>query len=74
MIDEIKEKQNFLRKEILDNNLDGEEFYSFLLEFDEEKGDNLELWNMDDLKKIVQSFQLKKSEEKKKNRSRYKRK
>ena len=74
MIDEIKEKQNFLRKEILDNNLDGEEFYSYLVDFDEEKGDNLELWNMDDLKKIVQSFQLKKSEEKKKNRSRYKRK
>ncbi len=66
MIDEIKEKQNFLRKEILDNNLDGEEFYSYLVDFDEEKGDNLELWNMDDLKKIVQSFQLKKSEEKKK--------
>ena len=66
MIDEIKEKQNFLRKEILDNNLDGEEFYSFLLEFDEEKGDNLELWNMDDLKKIVKSFQKKKFEEKNK--------
>ena len=66
MEDDIKEKQNFLRKEILENNLDGEEFYSFLLDFDEERGDNLELWNMDDLKKIVKSFQLKKSEEKKK--------
>ena len=68
MLEEIKEKQNFLRKEILDKDLDGEEFYAYLIGYDEEKGDNLELWNMEDLKKIVKSFQKNKSEEKKSER------
>ena len=65
MLDDIKEKQNYLRKEILDKGLDGEEFYSYLLAFDEEKGDNLELWTIEDLEKIVKNYQQKKIEEKK---------
>jgi hypothetical protein len=41
----LEQKQSYLRKEILEADLDGAEFMTFLVKQDAEKGDNLDNWN-----------------------------
>jgi hypothetical protein len=52
---QIKEKQELLKREILDKNLDQNEFISFCLG-KKEKGDDLNSWSLEELTKIVEEF------------------
>ena len=51
-----KEKQNYLRKKILEKNLDSEKFVEFLEEKKGEEGADISNWTMDDLKSVVKEF------------------
>ena len=54
--EEQKEKQNYLRKNILEKGLDPEEFVEFLQEKKGEEGADISNWTMEDLKIIVKEF------------------
>ena len=41
----IEQKQNFLRKEILEEGLDGGEFMAYLHSSNPQKGDDLDKWS-----------------------------
>jgi hypothetical protein len=56
MDNSIEQKQNYLRKEILEAGLDGGEFMTFLNNTNAKKGDDLEQWSGQELIKIVQAF------------------
>ena len=51
-----KEKQNFLRKNILEKGIDAEKFVDFLQEKKGEDGADITNWTMDDLKLLVNEF------------------
>ena len=51
-----KEKQNYLRKKILEKGLDSEKFVEFLEEKKGEEGVDITNWTMDDLKSVVKEF------------------
>ena len=51
-----KEKQNFLRKKILERGLDPVTFVEFLQEKKGEEGDDITNWTMEDLKIVVKEF------------------
>ena len=51
-----KEKQNYLRKKILEKGLDPGKFVEFLQEKKGEDGDDISNWTMEDLKKVVKEF------------------
>ena len=53
---ELKEKQNYLRKNIIDKGLDPEQFVEFLQEKKGEEGDDITNWTMEDLKTVVKEF------------------
>jgi hypothetical protein len=61
---QIKEKQELLKREILDKNLDQNEFISFCLG-KKEKGDDLNSWTLEELTKIVEEFVANHTSEKK---------
>ena len=56
--EEIKRKQEFLRKEILDKGYDQSEFVQFCVSI-KEKGDDLSNWTFEELESIVSQFQEK---------------
>jgi len=59
-MESIEEKQSFLRSEIIDKGYDPDEFFNFLSSVKE--GDvQLEDWSMDELKKVVNKFQINKA-------------
>ena len=59
-MESIEEKQSFLRSEIIDKGYDPDEFFNFLSSVKE--GDvQLEDWRMDELKKVVNKFQINKA-------------
>ena len=59
-MESIEEKQSFLRSEIIDKDYDPDEFFNFLSSVKE--GDvQLEDWRMDELKKVVNKFQINKA-------------
>ena len=51
-----KEKQNYLRKKILEKGLDPGKFVEFLQEKKGEDGDDISNWTMEDLKIVVKEF------------------
>ena len=51
-----KEKQNFLRKNILEKGIDAEKFVDFLQEKKGEDGADITNWTMEDLKLLVNEF------------------
>ena len=51
-----KEKQNYLRKKILEKGLDPGKFVEFLQEKKGEDGDDISNWTMEDLKLVVKEF------------------
>ena len=51
-----KEKQNFLRKNILEKGIDAEKIVDFLQEKKGEDGADITNWTMDDLKLLVNEF------------------
>ena len=53
---EQKEKQNYLRKKIIEKGLDPEKFVEFLQEKKGEEGDDISNWTMEDLKLVVKEF------------------
>ena len=53
---EQKEKQNYLRKNIIEKGLDPEKFVEFLQEKKGEEGDDISNWTMEDLKLVVKEF------------------
>ena len=53
--DETTKKQQLLQTEILDRNLDREKFVNFCLQ-KKENGDDLNLWSVEELTKIVSEF------------------
>ena len=53
---EQKEKQNYLRKKIIERGLDPEKFVEFLQEKKGEEGDDISNWTMEDLKLVVKEF------------------
>ena len=55
-IEEQKEKQNYLRKKILEKGLDPGQFVEFLQEKKGEEGDDISNWTMEDLKIVVKEF------------------
>jgi len=57
MSDEIEQKQQFLRSEIMDKGFDADSFSNFMIS---EKGENalqLENWTFEELQNVVYSFQ-----------------
>ena len=54
--EEQKEKQNYLRKKILEKGLDPGQFVEFLQEKKGEEGDDISNWTMEDLKIVVKEF------------------
>ena len=54
--EEIKRKQEFLRKEILDKDYDQSAFVEFCVSI-KEKGDDLASWTFEELESIVSQFQ-----------------
>ena len=54
--EEIKRKQEFLRKEILDKDYDQSAFVEFCVSI-KEKGDDLVSWTFEELESIVSQFQ-----------------
>ncbi len=48
----LEEKQSFLRENILNKGLDGEEFMNFLVKLKGENANNLEQWTLDELKMV----------------------
>jgi hypothetical protein len=71
MIDEdseIKQKQDLLQKEILDKHYDQQLFVNFCLS-KKENGDDLNIWSLEELTKIVQEFiSIQENEEKNENK------
>lgn len=65
MDDDLAEKQEFLRKEILEKGYDADDFISFLREKKGEEGTDPVNWTLDELRIAVKEFQGKKSEEEK---------
>lgn len=49
---EMEDKQNYLRKEILEKNYDADEFVQFLVEKKGEEATDLDIWLFEDLKKV----------------------
>jgi hypothetical protein len=49
---EMEDKQNYLRKEILEKNYDADEFVQFLVEKKGEEATDLELWSFIELKMV----------------------
>ena len=54
--DNIEEKQAYLTEEIIGKNYDQQKFVEFCLTKNE-NGDDLSIWSMEDLKKLVKEFQ-----------------
>jgi len=54
--EEQKEKQNYLRKSIIEKGLDPGKFVDFLQEKKGEEGADISNWTMEDLKQIVKEF------------------
>ena len=54
---EIQAKQNLLQTEIIEKNLDKGSFINFCLS-KKENGDDLNNWNLQELKKIIEEFTL----------------
>ncbi len=48
----LEEKQSFLRENILNKGLDGEEFMNFLVKLKGENANDLEKWTLDELKMV----------------------
>ena len=48
----LEEKQSFLRENILNKGLDGEEFMNFLVKLKGENSNDLEKWTLDELKMV----------------------
>ena len=48
----LEEKQSFLRDNILNKGLDGEEFMNFLVKLKGENANDLEKWTLDELKMV----------------------
>ena len=55
-MDNIEEKQQFLRKNILDKGYNGEEFMIYLKSKNNDKDIDLNNWNLDQLKIVVNEF------------------
>ena len=62
-----KEKQNYLRQNILDKGYDANEFVSFLISKKGEAASDISNWSMIDLHAVVQEFILKHENENKAN-------
>ena len=56
--DEIREKQTFLKEEIINKNYDATSFINFCRS-KKESGDDINSWTWDELKEIVNEFQIK---------------
>lgn len=54
---EIEEKQNYLRNEILDKGFNGEDFMNFLISKKGEDGSDINNWTMDELRMVASEFQ-----------------
>lgn len=61
MDNSLEQKQTFLRKEILENQYDGNEFMMFLNEKNPNKGDDLEQWTYQELVNVVIAFKASKN-------------
>ena len=48
----LEEKQSFLRENILNKGLDGEEFMNFLVKLKGENANDLDKWTLDELKMV----------------------
>ena len=55
-MDNIEEKQEYLRNKILDNNYDADEFMAYLQEKKGEDGTDLNTWSFSELKLTVEEF------------------
>ena len=55
-MESIEEKQEYLRTNILENGYDADEFLSYLQEKKGEEGVDLNLWNFQELKLVVEEF------------------
>ena len=56
MEDEQEQKQLFLRKEILEQNYDPQNFINFLISKKGETAADINNWNLEELKKVVIEF------------------
>lgn len=66
MIEEQEIKQTYLRKEILDENIEPQKFIDFLVSKKGEGADDINNWSINELKSVVNEFKsLKKSKESK---------
>jgi hypothetical protein len=58
-MDNIEEKQNFLRKEILDEGFNVDEFVNWLTMKKPENADDIEAWSLYELREVVKEFKSK---------------
>jgi len=49
----MEDKQNYLRTEILEKNYDADEFVQYLVEKKGEDATDLDVWNFEELKKVI---------------------
>ena len=66
MDDEVKEKVDYLKEEILDKNYDKQSFINFCLT-KKEKGDDLNSWTLNELKLVVREFVVEQNNDNKDN-------
>jgi len=52
----LLEKQNLIKSEIIDKNYDKNLFFSYCMNIEGSKGDNLSNWSIEELKKVIESF------------------
>ena len=52
----VLEKQNLIKSEIIDKNYDKNLFFSYCMNIEGSKGDNLSNWSIEELKKVIESF------------------
>lgn len=50
---DMEDKQNYLRTEILEKNYDADEFVQYLVEKKGEDATDLDVWNFEELKKVI---------------------
>ena len=53
MSENVEDKQNFLRTEILDQGYDGDKFFEFMTQQKGEDNINIENWSLEELQDVV---------------------
>jgi hypothetical protein len=72
MEDEIEQKQEYLRTQILEQNYEAEDFLQYIQNIKGENAADLNLWNFEELKSAVENYKDLHSPNKKQSRKRLK--